>query len=307
MTFLSSQITTREINALLDSGLNAERLQDLREKGAGRYNLGQAERELLEIMRYAVLDDTAKRIRSRFYLSASEIVQAKPSFGVIACMEYIQAASLILDDIADNTEIRRKKKATHIQFGKDNAELAALVLLEYAKLEITADRTFDDKQKLALIDMASGTTLQLAIGQLADLNPRLMKIAGKEIAEESLIIEMVENKTGALFDFPLTAAAICASPKLRDEQVAAMRRFGRSGIGFSLQVAEDILDVIQDQNDGKITLPIVIGETSAIKCIEERLAAESSRFRKAFENGTDIGPLIDMTYAALPGIRRHLG
>lgn len=234
---------------------------------------------LHESMRYSVFAG-GKRIRPILMMAACEAVggslqQALPA----ACaLEMIHCYSLIHDDLPamDDDDFRRGKPTNHKVFGEAKAILAgdgllteAMILLSNAEIcpELPADRRCE---VLHLLARSAGSRGMVG-GQVVD-----MESEGKEIDLPTL--EYIHtHKTGALILAALEVGAILGGAD--QLQRRALCRYGEAA-GLAFQVADDILDIVadqqrlgkdvgSDQQRGKATYPALLGLDGARKRARE--------------------------------------
>lgn len=198
-----------------------------------------------------------KRLRPVLTLAAARAVGGKPSHAVnclAAAVEFIHSATLLHDDVVDDSELRRGKAAAKNVWGASASILVGdfLFARAFTLMVETRDLRILDILSRASCVIAEGEVRQLAaIGQL-DL----------PVAEYMAI---VEAKTAALFEAAARAGALCGSG---DEDVArTMGEYGRR-LGRAFQLVDDLLDyggltavigkaVGDDFREGKLTLPVL--------------------------------------------------
>jgi geranylgeranyl diphosphate synthase, type II len=206
---------------------------------------------LHEAIRYSMLAP-GKRLRPILVLAGAEAVGGAPEAVLpTACaLECIHVFSLIHDDLPcmDNDDYRRGRLTNHKVYGEAMAMLAGDALLTLA-FELVAEnvRTVEPDRIVAalkLISNATGTWGMVG-GQVVDIESE-----GKEITAETLQY-IHAHKTGAL----LTASALVGAllSGADNAQQEALRRYGQS-IGLAFQIADDILDIVGDQE--KIGKPV---------------------------------------------------
>jgi octaprenyl-diphosphate synthase len=192
-----------------------------------------------------------------------------------AAVEFMHTATLLHDDVVDESELRRGKLAARMLWGNEASVLVGDFLLGQAfkmMVEVGSLRSLEILSSAAAV-IAEGEVMQLA--------------AAKNTATtEDEYLSVIRSKTAELF-----AAASEVGPALgarsKDEQ-AACRSFGMN-LGIAFQLVDDALDyggkaaklgknVGDDFRAGKITLPVVLSF---------RRGSESERvfWRRTLENG----------------------
>lgn len=192
-----------------------------------------------DAMRYSVLAP-GKRVRPLLTLAVTDFLGA-PETGAmhVACaIEMIHAASLIFDDLPcmDNDLERRRRLATHVEFGQDLAILAAVSLLTQSYCTVASHAGLASDLKLKLIELlcdAVGPS-GLSLGQYIDLNSK------SDTVSPAAITNIHHLKTGVLFLAAAKAGCLIgnASPSQEDK----VMRFTRN-IGLAFQLHDDLKDI----------------------------------------------------------------
>jgi len=224
---------------------------------------------LHESMRYSMFAG-GKRIRPVLMLAACEAVggddhKALPA----ACaIEMVHTYSLIHDDLPamDDDDFRRGRPTNHKVFGEAQAILAGDALLTEAFVLLSnphfwrADESKTVCRVICLLANASGAAGMVG-GQVVD-----MESEGKQITQAEL--EYIHrHKTGALIRAALEMGGVIGGAS--DDELTALRAYGEAA-GLAFQVADDILDIVGDQEElgkdvgsdqerGKATYPALIG------------------------------------------------
>jgi len=195
---------------------------------------------IYESMSYSIFAG-GKRLRPLLFLGAMESVCGGYEKGIeFACaLEMIHTYSLIHDDLPamDNDDFRRGNPTNHKKFGDAIAILAGDGLLNLA-FETMINASIKDKSLNALLAMreisnASGVKGMVG-GQVLDI------LAEGKIIDETQLLTIHRNKTGALFRAALVAGAI-----MGDADQETINLFDEIGnkIGLVFQIKDDILDV----------------------------------------------------------------
>jgi len=201
---------------------------------------------LHKAMRYSVFAG-GKRIRPVLMIAACEAVGGEPELVLpAACaMEMIHTYSLIHDDLPamDDDDFRRGRPTNHRVFGEATAILAGDALLTEAFILLSAPQIADRVpaevrcRVIHTIARCAGS-LGMVGGQVVD-----MESEGKEIDFPTL--EYIHTrKTGALILASIQAGALLGGAD--EAALAALTRYGEAA-GLAFQVADDILDVVGDQ------------------------------------------------------------
>lgn len=215
-------------------------------------------------------DSSGKRIRPALaILSAKycgEVTEA--TIGLGAALEMIHVATLIHDDIIDNSEVRRKQKTLNFKWGNE----VSVLMGDY----MFASSFYLMAKKLPknVLGTLADTTNIICRGEISETFHRFN--AG---LTESQYFKVIEEKTASLFAASCQTGAMLAEGA--DSVVENLYRFGL-GIGMAFQVIDDTLDfvgkeskvgkpVLSDFREGKLTLPVIHCLNSATRVEKEKL------------------------------------
>ena len=205
------------------------------------HRLVVTERGAIERSMAHTLFAPSKRVRPVLTQLSAELCggSATRALAAAAAMELVHTSSLILDDLPamDNADLRRGRRANHLEFGEAIAILAAFGLLNLAFG--TLARSYDpplSARLAALLDDAVGNDGLIA-GQAADL------LATEEEIGFELLERIHRGKTGALFNASAVAGAMTAGADA--DSVAALSAFAKN-LGLAFQIIDDLLDVEGD-------------------------------------------------------------
>lgn len=219
-------------------------------------NIDNKSISLYDSMKYS-LTAGGKRLRPVLLLAACEfaggdIYEAMP----YACaLEYIHTYSLIHDDLPamDNDDLRRGLPTNHKVYGEALAILAGDGLLTTAFEAINKDMMlyFDEPEKMvrrikASYEIAKGAGCRgMVAGQVSDIEGETMQYSNE-------MLEYIHiNKTGALIKSAVRAGLYLGKPT--EKMLADLDRYAEN-LGLAYQIADDILDVIGDEEElGKAT------------------------------------------------------
>ncbi len=214
---------------------------------------------LTESMGYSVFSG-GKRIRPSLCMAACELCggTAEDALFAACSLELIHTYSLIHDDLPamDNDDMRRGKPSNHKAFGEANAILAGdgLQALAFFALSLCTEKT--------VLEYVAKGAFEMVMGQSLDVN------SGGDV---SLLRQLQDYKTGALFRAAVSAGAACANATT--DQIAALIRFA-DAYGLLFQITDDILDFEgessvlgktagKDAEEGKTTFVTVYGLDTA--------------------------------------------
>lgn len=193
-----------------------------------------------------------KRLRPLLSLLAARLCHIPQSLAwrVAAAGELIHTASLLHDDVVDETPLRRGRPSAPRVFGN-----SACVLIGDALLARSIYLLAKLNNPAPLAGLAR-CVRRMTIGEIQQLLQ-----AGKMTSNLLSYLRIIEGKTSGLFAWCSTAGELCP-----DEFRYPLRRFGRC-LGMAFQIADDILDytgdptqtgkaIGADLREGKITLPL---------------------------------------------------
>jgi len=204
-----------------------------------------------------LINSGGKRLRPMLTLAMAQLAgyQGDGHVKLAAAVEFMHTATLLHDDVVDESEMRRGRLAARMLWGNEASVLVGDFLLGQAfkmMVEVGSMRALDILSTAAAV-IAEGEVMQLG--------------AAKNTATtEDEYLAVIRAKTAELF-----AAACEVGPAIaarsKDEQ-AACRSFGMN-LGIAFQLVDDALDyggksaklgknVGDDFRDGKITLPVVL-------------------------------------------------
>lgn len=266
-----SELTERKLGELLSESENAPILQ--------------------ESMAYSVFSG-GKRVRPALCMAACELCGGAPEDALLAAcaLEMIHTYSLIHDDLPamDNDDMRRGKPSNHKAFGEANAILAGDGLLSLAFYALSRCPQTD-----ALAAISKGA-FEMVMGQSLDVNSG---------GDESLLRQLQDYKTGALFRAAVGAGAACAGASL--EQREALTRFA-DAYGLLFQITDDILDfegdasvlgksVGKDAEEGKTTFVTIYGLEQAKEFAKQYAHEAREAVLEAGGDGAFFSELISYT------------
>ncbi len=229
---------------------------ELKEVEKELYNIFQSEAALIPTIGSYIINSGGKRLRPLFLLLSSDLAGYRGYKRVIlaAVVEALHTASLLHDDVVDEAELRRGKKAANKIWGNNIVVLLGDYL--YAKaLHISVAQ-----ESLPIMEALSKATSQMAEGEIL----QLMKAGDPTITFEDYI-KIITGKTAGLITAACRIAGLLA--ELSYDRLQALTDFGHN-IGIAFQMIDDILDYVAEESElgkklgkdlmeGKITLPLI--------------------------------------------------
>ena len=213
---------------------------------------------LIEKMSNHHLSSGGKRLRALLTLGSAKLTGYRENvrdINLAACVELIHSATLLHDDVIDESELRRGVKTTNSIWGNQSSILVGDYLLSRCFEMMVEDGN------LEVLKLLSMTSAKIAQGEVLQLQHK------SEIdTVEETYLEIITSKTAALFSAACKVGAILGN---KDEKVKeALSSYGKN-LGVTFQIADDTLDynsdlkkfgktIGKDFYEGKITLPIII-------------------------------------------------
>lgn len=198
-------------------------------------------------------------------------------------LELMHTASLIHDDVVDNSPLRRGDKAVQEQWSNKVAILVGDYMLSKV-IELLAE-----VRSTTILNIVSQMSASLTSGELLQLH------SGQSMwISEEQYLRIIKYKTACLFAACSEAGAASSGATAR--QLTAMRQFGMY-LGLCFQLKDDIFDysdiedlgkpTMNDIRDGKATLPI-------IKSLQRATKEEANHIKEVAEAIASQSPLIDI-------------
>ena len=195
-----------------------------------------------------------KRVRARLILLTGELVEqaSEPHIILATIIELLHGATLLHDDVIDQSEIRRHHKTAHTIWGnKASILIGDLIYAEAFKLMSKLNNP-------GIIQTLSQATSRICIGEIHQLSQR-----GNHHTSMAEYLSIIEAKTAALF----AAGTHCAAQISPLTDPKPLIDFGHH-FGMAYQLTDDLLDLMPDNpqfdknigddiRDGKVTGPVI--------------------------------------------------
>ena len=198
-----------------------------------------------------------KRLRPVLTLAASRLCgyRGERQRALAACVEFIHTATLLHDDVVDESDLRRGQASANAVYGNKPSVLVGDFLFARAFQLMVEDGSLD---VLRILSNASAIIAEGEVLQLSTANDT-------ETSEEAYL-EVIRAKTAELFAAACRIGAVVAGRPSTEEQ--ALRSYGLN-LGIAFQLVDDVLDysavqarlgktIGDDFREGKITLPVVL-------------------------------------------------
>ena len=203
-----------------------------------------------------------KRLRPMITLASARMCgyEGERHVGLAACVELIHTATLLHDDVVDDSDLRRGAATANAVWGNQASVLVGDFLFSRSFELMVADASLD---VLAILSEASSVIAEGEVLQLMTANDI-------DTGEQDYL-EVIRAKTAKLFAAAAEIGAVVADRP--DAEREALRSFGHN-LGMAFQLVDDVLDysahqatlgktVGDDFREGKITLPLVYAVRAA--------------------------------------------
>lgn len=218
----------------------------------------ECQEPLLHKMVSELVGAGGKRLRPRIALLAFDACGGQDPTQVIeaaAAFELVHTASLVHDDIIDQSPLRRGRPTVHVSYGVPHAIVAGDFLF-------TQGFAISGRLPKELIAVTAGACVRLAEGQVME-----QRLLAEEV-DEAQYLKIIAKKTAEPIRACAMTGAILAGASR--ETVDALGQYGLE-LGIAFQIADDVLDIAgdpsetgkavgQDAKTGVLTLPVGLGE-----------------------------------------------
>lgn len=231
-----------------------------------------------------------KRLRPAFVLLSAKLFgdDVQHAIPLAISLELIHMASLVHDDVIDNSELRRGKPTVMSQWGNRLSIYTGNYVLAKSLALIA------EYQRRDVIGIMADTSMSICEGEIKQMRSCYDVSQGLKD-----YLRRIERKTALLIAVSCQLGAmICQAA---DEHVQALKRFGYY-LGMAFQITDDILDFVADEEilgkpvgsdirQGVITLPAIY----ALRCSQhaDRLAGLLSSPRACADHAEDIVAMIN--------------
>jgi octaprenyl-diphosphate synthase len=198
-----------------------------------------------------------KRLRPMLTLASAHLCgyQGDRHIKLAACVEFIHTATLLHDDVVDESDLRRGNATANAVFGNQASVLVGDFLFSRAFELMVADGSLE---VLAILSRASAIIAEGEVMQLITTNDT-------ETTEDAYL-DVISSKTAALFAAACRVGGVVA--EANKPEIEALDSYGRN-LGVAFQLIDDALDyssreatlgksIGDDFKEGKITLPVVL-------------------------------------------------
>jgi octaprenyl-diphosphate synthase len=224
-----------------------------------------------------IISAGGKRLRPALLLLCCEALgfDGEQRYNMAAVVEFIHTATLLHDDVVDESDLRRGRATANAAFGNPASVLVGDFL--YSR----AFQMMVDAQSMRIMEVLADATNVIAEGEVM----QLMNMHNAELDEVGYV-QVIRSKTAKLFEASARVGAILAGASHSIENACAA--YGQA-LGTAFQIIDDVLDYAGDTNvmgkslgddlrEGKATLPL-------IAAMQRGSLAEKQLIKAAIEQG----------------------
>ena len=226
-----------------------------------------------------IISAGGKRIRPVLVLLVANAYSYKGTahHELAAVVEFIHTATLLHDDVVDESSMRRGRQTANALFGNAASVLVGDFLYSRAFQMMVSLNT------MRVMQILSDATNVIAEGEVL----QLLNMHDPDVNEEAYL-QVIRSKTAKLFEAAAELGALISG--CNDEEIAAAGEYGRS-LGTAFQLIDDVLDyagdateigknVGDDLREGKPTLPLIY-------LMENGTEEQRQLVRSCIENGDE--------------------
>ena len=204
------------------------------------------------------LNSGGKRIRALLTMGCAKLggyAEGVRDVNLAACVELIHSATLLHDDVIDQSKVRRGNKTPNHIWGNQSSILVGDYLLSRCFEMMVEDGN------LEILKLLSSTSTKIAQGEVMQLQYK-----GEADLLEENYIKIINLKTAALFAAATRVGACLSNLDIKKKD--ALESYGKN-LGLAFQIADDALDYFSKEKifgkeigkdffEGKVTLPVII-------------------------------------------------
>lgn len=221
-----------------------------------------------------------KRLRPMLTLAAAQLCgyQGSDHVKLAATVEFIHTATLLHDDVVDESGQRRGRPTANLLWDNKSSVLVGDYLFA---------RSFQlmvETGSLRVLDILANASATIAEGEVLQLT------AAQDLrTDESIYLQVVRGKTAALFSAATQVGGVIATAP--EDQIQALYEYG-DALGVAFQIVDDLLDyqgdpaatgknIGDDFRERKLTLPV-------IKAVAQATPQERAFWQRTIEKGQQI-------------------
>ena len=260
--------------------------------------------DLIQKMTKHHLNSGGKRLRALLTLGSAKLAGydlGDRDINLASCVELIHSATLLHDDVIDESDLRRGNKTTNNIWGNQSSILTGDYLLSRC-FEIMVD-----DGDLEILKLLSSTSSKIAQGEVLQLQHK-----GEADLLEETYTKIINLKTAALFSAATKTGACLGKLDIKEKE--ALASYGKN-LGLAFQIADDALDYFakeilfgkeigKDFYEGKTTLPVIILYQRSTALEREYLIEVFKKNKRTLEDFKKIIKLINKYNAVEESFKR---
>ncbi len=245
-----------------------------------------------------IINSGGKRLRPMLVVLMAQAFgyKGKNHIQLAAIIEFIHTATLLHDDVVDESDMRRGNKTANEVWGNSASVLVGDFLYSRAfQMMVTIEN-------LQVMNILANATNTISEGEVL----QLLNIGNLEITEEQYY-QVIKNKTAQLFEAGCELSALISDAD--NEIIKKMSAYGEN-LGMAFQIADDMLDYAVDNDEldknigddlaeGKLTLPLIYllenGNEGDKKIIRDAIKSQSTKHLKTIQKRINETPALKYT------------
>lgn len=208
-----------------------------------------------------LIEAGGKRLRPMLTLAAARLCgnSGPHHLGLAAAVEFIHTATLLHDDVVDESRQRRGRPTANLLWDNKSSVLTGDYLLA------RAFQLMVETGSIRVLDILADASATISEGEVLQLTA-----AQSLRTDEEIYLQVIRGKTAALFAAACEAGAVVAGAD--EKAIAALRDYG-DALGIAFQMADDLLDYSgsaqwgkepgDDFRERKVTLPVIRAAAAA--------------------------------------------
>ena len=237
-----------------------------------------------------LISSGGKRLRPMLTIASSKLCECKNNYYIplAAGVEFMHTATLLHDDVVDDSEMRRGKIAARMLWGNEASVLVGDYLLgEAFKMMVEA-------QSIKALEVLSNAATVIAEGEVMQL-----VYSNHLTITPEMYFQIINYKTAKLFSAASEIGAIISDSSKETAEI--LRDFG-SYLGIAFQLSDDALDytstidnigkdIGDDFFEGKVTYPIIVSykkSNKEEKKLWERLISKKNKNANDFKSALEL-------------------
>lgn len=236
-----------------------------------------------------LIEAGGKRLRPMLTLAAARLCgyEGEDHIKLAATVEFIHTATLLHDDVVDESAQRRGRPTANLLWDNTSSVLVGDYLFARSFQLMT------ETGSLRVLNILANASATIAEGEVLQLT------ASRDLGtDQDTYLKVVRGKTAALFAAATEVGGVIAGAS--DDQVSALHSYG-DALGIAFQIVDDLLDyggtsaigkdIGDDFREGKLTLPVIFAVAKADA--EERAFWERCIGKGRIEDG-DLEHALDL-------------